>query len=85
MKKIILRIPEIDYVLVHWPENSFTPWVAAWAYREDRGSWGQGHYFQTKESALMYLADTFRERFPHYMETRINQIMEGMINVAVNN
>lgn len=75
MKEIILRIPEIDYVLVHLPENTCTPWVAAWAYRPDRDSWGQGHYFTTKSDALEYLAEIYRERYPVYLERRIREIL----------
>ena len=75
MKEIILRIPEIDYVLVHLPENTCTPWVAAWAYRPDRDSWGQGHYFTTKSDALEYLAEIYRERYPVYLEHRIREIL----------
>ena len=75
MKEIILKIPEIDYVLVHWPENTCTPWVAAWAYRPERNSWGQGHYFTTKSDALEYLAEIYRERYPVYMEQRIREIL----------
>ena len=74
MKKVVLRIPEIDYVLIHWEENTFTPWVAAWCYYED-GTWGQGHYFCKKETALEYLAEMLRERGPAYLETRVRSIL----------
>lgn len=73
MKKVVLRVPEIDYVLIHWPENDFTPWVAAWAYNDERKSWGQGHYFCTKESALEYLAATYKERYS--VKSRIKEIL----------
>ena len=75
MKKVIMRIPEIDYVLVHWEENRCTPWVAAWAYNEERNSWGQGHYFQTKESAVKYLVATYKERYS--VKNRINEILSA--------
>lgn len=75
MKEIVLEIPEINYVLVHWPENTCTPWVAAWAYRPDLNSWGQGHYFTTKADALEYLADVYKEHYPVYMERRIREIL----------
>lgn len=75
MKEIILEIPEIDYVLVHWPDNTCTPWVAAWAYRPDRDSWGQGHYFTTKSDALEYLAEVYKERYPVYLKRRIREIL----------
>ena len=68
MKEIILEVPEINYVLVHWPDNTYTPWVAAWAYRPDRNSWGQGHYFTTKSDAIEYLAEVYEERCPAYVE-----------------
>ena len=55
-KQVVLRLPEIDYVLVHWPSNVCTPWVAAWNYNEDRGCWGQGHYFTNPGDAIKYLA-----------------------------
>ena len=63
MKEIIMKIPEIDYVLVYWPENTYTPWVAAWCYNEERNSWGQGHYFQKKESAVEYLVEMFKKHY----------------------
>ncbi len=75
MKEIIIEIPEIDYVLIHWPENTCTPWVAAWAYRPNRNSWGQGHYFMNKADALEYLVDIYKERYPVYMERRIREIL----------
>lgn len=75
MKTIILRIPEIDYVLIHWAENTLTPWVAAWAYNEDGGYWGQGHYFTNKADALEYLANTYKERYPVVLERKIAEIL----------
>lgn len=75
MKKVIIKIPEIDYVLIHWEENSVTPWVAAWGYNENSGSWCQGHYFCTKEHALEYLADTYKERYS--VKHRINEILSA--------
>lgn len=75
MKKIIIKIPEIDYVLIHWEENVLTPWVAAWAYNEERNSWGQGHYFQTKEDAVRYLAKTYKERYSE--KQRIAEILSA--------
>ena len=71
MKEVVLRIPEIDYVLIHWPNNELTPWVAAWSYNEERKCWGQGHYFMTKENAINYLIEVLRERYPIYIESII--------------
>ena len=62
MKQVIIKLPEIDYVLVHWEENSVTPWVAAWAYNEDNGCWGQGHYFVELADAIKYLAKKLEEK-----------------------
>ena len=75
MKKVVMRVPEIDYVLIHWEENELTPWVAAWAYNDDRNSWGQGHYFCTKENALKYLAETYKERYS--IESRVEEILSA--------
>lgn len=62
MKKVIITLPEIDYVLIHWPNNVCTPWVAAWAYNEEGGYWGQGHYFTTSEGAIKYLKEKLDEK-----------------------
>ena len=61
-KKVVISLPEIDYVLVHWPNNVCTPWVAAWAYNEEGGYWGQGHYFTTCEGAMKYLKEKLDEK-----------------------
>ena len=39
-----------DYALVHSDELKFHPYIVAWSLSDD-GSWGQGHYFITKEDA----------------------------------
>ena len=75
MKTLVMEIPEIDYALIHWPDNRVTPWVAAWGYNRVSNSWCQGHYFSTKEDALDYIAETMRERYPVYLEKRISQIL----------
>ena len=82
MKEIVLRIPEIEYVLVHWPENKYTPWVAAWAYNEEGGYWGQGHYFCEKKDALQYLCEVLEERYPAYMERRIKEIISRLMTLS---
>lgn len=61
-KRVVLRLPEIDYVLIHWPNNVCTPWVAAWAYNEEKGYWGQGHYFTELAGAIKYLAKLLEEK-----------------------
>ncbi len=55
MKTVLERYPKIDYVIVHWPENTLTPWVAAWGYDEEKGSWCQGHYFCELKDAMKYI------------------------------
>lgn len=75
MKTLVMEIPEIDYALIHWPDNKVTPWVAAWLYNKESNCWGQGHYFCKKEDALQYIADVMKERYPMYLEKRINQIL----------
>lgn len=63
MKKIVLELHAIDYALIHWEENTLTPWVAAWAPKTDPSlHWGQGHYFRTKRRAVEYLVETYKER-----------------------
>ena len=69
-KTVVLRIPEIDYVLVHWPNNKCTPWVAAYGYNEKEGYWCQGHYFTTKKGAIEYLKETLKEKLPICIERR---------------
>lgn len=55
MKTVLERYPSIDYAIVHWPENELTPWVAAWGYDEEKGSWCQGHYFRELKDAMKYI------------------------------
>ena len=64
MKHVVISIPEIDYALVHWPENKVTPWVAAYGCddRNDEPVWCQGHYFTTKEGAVDYLVQKYKDR-----------------------
>ena len=44
-----------DYTLVHSDELEFMPYIVAWKLSDD-GSWGQGHYFTTREEAEEYLS-----------------------------
>ena len=61
-KQLIEKFPQINYALIHWPENKLTPWVAAWTYDEERDCWGQGHYFRTFEDASRYILDLLEEK-----------------------
>ena len=58
---IIARFPMIEYVLLnrHTNYNSF---VAAWAYDDNDGTWGQGHYFENEESAREYIKQVYEDR-----------------------
>lgn len=80
MKEIVLNLPELNYILVHWPENTCTPWVAAWAYRPDRDSWGQGHYFTTKENAIDYLRSLVKDKYEDIGATWIADKLNEAIN-----
>lgn len=44
-----------DYTLVHSDDLKFMPYIVAWNLSDD-GSWGQGHYFKTREEAEEYLS-----------------------------
>ena len=61
-KIVIERFPKIDYVLVHWPSNKVTPWVAAFGYYEDSNSWHQGHYFRNILDACEYIKGVMERR-----------------------
>ena len=78
-KELVLLVPEIDYALVHLPDNTCTPWVAAWGFDNDEngGHWGQGHYFMTKEAAQEYMVDVLKERWPIILKRKINKIMDA--------
>ena len=78
MKEVIFELPEIDYALIHWPDNTYTPWVAAWHLNKKEMYWGQGHYFCTKKGAVEYLIETLRERYPVYFETKINELCDQL-------
>ena len=82
-KELILEIPEIDYVLIHWPDNVVTPWVAAWNFNKEKMCWGQGHYFCTKEDAVEYLAEVFRERYPAFIRKRTDEVINQLEKVLV--
>lgn len=53
---IVSEFPEIDYVLAY-RNSKYMPWVAAWCYKSERNSWGQGHYFETIEEAMSYIME----------------------------
>lgn len=43
-----------DYTLVYCSTKKISPYVVAWNL-ESNGSWGQGHYFNDRDSAYRYL------------------------------
>ena len=51
---IVKEYPEIDYVLAY-RGGKYQPWVAAWNYKKERNTWGQGHYFEELEDAIEYI------------------------------
>ena len=57
---IVERFPKIDYVLLR-RDTDFQPWIAAWAYNEERECWGQGHYFEEFIDAVRYIDSKLRE------------------------
>lgn len=60
-KHIILACnPEYDYTLLirlalNGKPLNCEPFVVAWRYDHISNTWAQGHYFQTLESALIYM------------------------------
>lgn len=60
-KHIILACnPEYDYTLLirlalNGKPLTCEPFVVAWRYDHISNTWAQGHYFQTLESALIYM------------------------------
>lgn len=56
---IVERFPKIDYVLLR-RDTDFQPWIAAWAYNEERECWGQGHYFEEFIDAVRYIDNKLR-------------------------
>ena len=66
-RELIAVFPEIDYALVHLPNNTCTPYVAAWGFNGIDKCWCQGHYFRTKEGAKEHIIEVLKERY-------INQI-----------
>lgn len=57
---VVESFPEIDYVLLK-RNSKYEPWVAAWAYNEERECWGQGHYFIDMIDAMRYIDSKLRE------------------------
>lgn len=55
MHIIIGKYSDIDYIIAYLPQNTFTPFVAAWGYNTETKSWGQGHYFRTIDDAVDYV------------------------------
>ena len=58
---VVEQFKDIDYSLIY-RKSSYQPWVAAWCYRDDAKSWGQGHYFEVIDDALEYIKSVRRER-----------------------
>ena len=58
-RHVVMKFPAIDYVLIH-RETDFQPWVAAYHYCAESGTWGQGHYFSKKENALEYINEKLK-------------------------
>lgn len=78
-KNLVYTFEEIDYALINWTDNTYTPWVAAWGYMPETGNWCQGHYFRTKEDAMCYIGFKYQERF--YKATpreKIEDLKEGL-------
>lgn len=44
-----------SYTLLFNPQVSFQPYVVAYAYDEEDGTWGQGHYFSTFDEAVVFM------------------------------
>ena len=65
-KTILATYSDIDYVLVFWPENTYTPFVAAWGYNPETETWRQGHYFCTIDGAVDYIRDKRETRLPSW-------------------
>lgn len=43
-----------DYTVLVNPNNKVTPYVVAWKYNEEDGSWAQGHYFEELRPAMEF-------------------------------
>ena len=59
--EIIGRYPQIDYVLID-RKTKYEPIVACWSFCDEDFTWGQGHYFSTKEDAFKYINRLIKER-----------------------
>lgn len=73
MNTIIERYPEINYVLVN-RGTAWQPWVAAWNYNEEDGSWGNGHYFCSIIEAVMYIKKLRDEQHDRELEEKSDWI-----------
>ena len=51
----------IRIALLKLDNADYTPYVVAWAYDTDSGSWGQGHYFCTIKEATDYYYENYVE------------------------
>ena len=52
--EIIGRYPQINYVVID-RHTKYQPIIACWSFCDDDYTWGQGHYFDTKEDAFAYI------------------------------
>ena len=76
MNTIIAKFPSIDYVLIK-RQSDFLPWIAAWHYCEEDGTWGQGHYFSNKYEAVNYIAEIIKERRTEMRSWKNVEIVKG--------
>ena len=75
---IIEEFPKINYTLIY-RNSKYQPWVAAWDYKGDGKSWGQGHYFETITDAMEFIRE--RKGYPNWyrMDEIASKLMDKMI------
>lgn len=75
---IVAEYPDINYVLAY-RGGKYQPWVAAWSYKKESNSWGQGHYFERLESAIEYIR--MKQGRPTYyrLEEIATKAIDGLI------
>ncbi len=52
--EVVSRFPGNPYVLIN-RKTSFQPWIAAYGYDEEEGTWNNGHYFNRVEDAISFI------------------------------
>lgn len=72
---LLARYPLIDYVLID-RHTEYSPYVACWAYCDEDGTWGQGHYFETEDEAREYILKKYEEETPHTLARRTMELDE---------